>query len=70
MSQIPFDRDAETLRPREASKLLTSSGFQVRSTTFHFFFPSALRVLRGFEPHLRTIPLGGQYCVLAQRLDD
>jgi SAM-dependent methyltransferase len=69
MSRIPFDRDADPLSPPVARQLLTSVGFRVLETTFCFFFPSQLKALRGIEPRLRRIPLGGQYCVLAQKPD-
>ena len=68
MSRIPFDRDADTLSPPAARALLRSAGFRVVETTFSFFFPSQLKGLRGLEPRLRRLPLGGQYCVLAQKL--
>jgi SAM-dependent methyltransferase len=69
MSRIPFDRDAEPLSYREARDLLALEGFRILGTTFHFFFPAQLKALRRFEPRLRGLPLGGQYCVLAERVD-
>jgi SAM-dependent methyltransferase len=68
MSRIPFDRDADPLSSRAARELLTSAGFRVVDTTFCFFFPSQLRALRSLEPRLRRLPLGGQYCVLAEKV--
>jgi SAM-dependent methyltransferase len=67
MSRIPFDRDAIPLSYRESQALLRTAGFDVLGTSFHFYFPSPLKALRVLEPLLRGIPLGGQYCVLAQR---
>ena len=46
-----------------ARAVLTS----VVATSSHFYFPSALKALRRFEPFLEGVPLGAQYCVLAQR---
>ena len=67
MSRIPFDRDAIPLPYRETQVLLRSAGFRIRETTFHFYFPSLLKALRRLEPLLRRVPLGGQYCVLAEK---
>jgi hypothetical protein len=67
MKRIPFDRDAKPLSYLEAQKLLTRCGFRIVATSFHFYFPALLRTLRRFEPYLERLPLGAQYCVLAQR---
>jgi SAM-dependent methyltransferase len=67
MSRIPFDRDAVPLSYPESKALLASAGFALLETTFHFFFPFALRALRRLERWLVRAPLGGQYCVLAMK---
>lgn len=67
MSRIEFDRDAITLSPPEARRLLAAEGFEVLGTTFRFFFPRSLRVFRRTEPLLSRIPLGGQYQVLCRK---
>jgi SAM-dependent methyltransferase len=67
MSRIPFDRDAITLSYLEAQALLRRAGFRAVATSFHFFFPSALRALRRAEPWLERVPFGAQYCVLARK---
>jgi len=67
MRRIPFDRDAETLTPGEARRLLVEGGFSVIRTDFLFIFPHALRALRGIERRLARVPLGAQYVVLARR---
>ncbi|MBW7907511.1 MAG: methyltransferase domain-containing protein [Kiritimatiellae bacterium] len=69
MSRIPFDREAITLAPPEARRLLRASGLQVRRSDSYFYFPRALRALRCLEPALARLPLGAQYLVLAQRPD-
>lgn len=67
MSRIPFDRDARTISPRAARALLRSNGFILAGPNRHlFFFPASLKALRGLEPLLRSVPLGGQYLVLAR----
>lgn len=67
MKRIPFDRDAKLLSYREAEALLVSAGFRIVATSFHFYFPSWLKPLRSLEPFLTRVPLGAQYCVLAQK---
>lgn len=69
MSRIPFDRDARTLSPPEARRLLRASGFEVVLTDFLFIFPAFLSALRWLEHRLTALPLGGQYLVLARKLD-
>ncbi|MDO8539745.1 MAG: class I SAM-dependent methyltransferase [Opitutaceae bacterium] len=67
MSRIPFDRDAITLRPGEARRLGEEAGANWIETTFHFYFPNALRAFRRVEIWLRRLPLGGQYLVVLRK---
>jgi SAM-dependent methyltransferase len=67
MSRIPFDREAITLSPPEATALLRKGGFQVLQTDYLFLFPKFLKFLRWIEPLLSPIPLGGQYQVLTRK---
>jgi SAM-dependent methyltransferase len=67
MRRIPFDRDAVTLSPIEARRLLRSAGFQILRTDAWFLFPRALRWLRPLESLIHRLPLGGQYLVLARK---
>ena len=67
MARIPFDRDAITLRSSEARRLGESAGGRKIETSFHFYFPKTLQVLRGAEKWLRRLPLGGQYLVVLQK---
>jgi len=67
MSRIPFDRDAITLTPIEAGRLLRGGGFDVLQTDFAFIFPRALSWLRGLEPLVSRLPLGAQYQVLCRK---
>ncbi len=67
MRSIPFDRDAETLTSHATRRLLRGVGFEVIHTDFLFFFPRVLRRLRGVELHLRRLPLGAQYMVVARK---
>jgi SAM-dependent methyltransferase len=67
MRRIPFDRDAITLSPPQARRLMVSGGFEILRTDFLFFFPRALSIFRKLEPRLQKLPLGGQYQVLCQK---
>lgn len=67
MSRVPFDADAEMLFPFQARKLLRAAGFRILETDSCFVFPGPLAALRGLEPRLCKLPLGGQYLVLAQK---
>jgi len=68
MRRIPFDRDAVTLSPPAARRLLREHGFEVMRTDFLFFFPRPLSWLRCLEPYLASLPLGAQYEILCRKI--
>jgi SAM-dependent methyltransferase len=67
MSRIPFDRDAITISPPEARRLLRNAGFESVRTDYLFLFPRILRWLRPLERLVVGVPLGAQYLVLARK---
>lgn len=67
MSRTPFDRDAITLTPPEARRMLKAGGFEILRTDFLFFFPRLLSWFRRLEPSLVRIPLGAQYQILCRK---
>jgi SAM-dependent methyltransferase len=67
MSRIPFDRNAVTLTPPEARRMLDAGGFEILRTDFLFIFPSMLGWFRGIEPLLSRMPFGAQYQVLCRK---
>jgi SAM-dependent methyltransferase len=67
MSRIPFDRDAMTLTPPEARRLLREGGFEIIRTHFLFIFPRFLRCCRFIEPLVAGCPFGAQFQVLARK---
>jgi len=67
MSRIPFDHDAITLSPPQSRRLVRAAGFEVLRTDCLFIFPHFLRWLRGLEPHLSALPIGGQYELLCRK---
>ncbi len=68
MSRIPFDRDAITLSPLQARRLLKQAGFEIIRTDFTFIFPRALAFLRGLERFFCRLPLGAQYQILCRKV--
>jgi SAM-dependent methyltransferase len=68
MSRCAFDRDAITLTPPGARRLLRDGGFEILRTDFRFIFPRALCIFRGLENLLYGVPLGTQYQVLCRKL--
>lgn len=68
MRRIPFDREAQPFRAREAQRLLRQGGFSfLYPPSYLFYFPRPLAFLRRMEPFLVRIPLGAQYHLLAQK---
>ena len=67
MSRVSFDKDAITITPPEARAMLKAGGFEIMGTSSRFYFPRALAMLRGLEPALARLPLGGQYLVWCRR---
>ena len=67
MSRCVFDRDAITLTPPQACRLMRAGGFEIVRVDFYFIFPRALRWLRGIEPWVSRLPLGAQYQVLCRK---
>jgi SAM-dependent methyltransferase len=67
MSRLPFDRDAVTLTPNVARRLVRAGKFEVERTDFLFIFPRVLRWLRGIESHISHWPIGAQYQILCRK---
>ena len=67
MNKIPFDKDAVTISPNEAPKLLENAGFEIVQRDAWFIFPRALKVFRSLEWLLHSLPIGAQYLVLARK---
>jgi SAM-dependent methyltransferase len=67
MDRCPFDKDAITLSPPEARRMLREGGFQVLRSDYKFIFPRSLRWMRWSEKLVQRLPLGGQYQVLARK---
>jgi SAM-dependent methyltransferase len=62
-----FDRDAELLTRREASRLLREAGLSDPGGRYILFFTRESGLLRRVERGLGWLPLGAQYAVFAQR---
>jgi SAM-dependent methyltransferase len=68
MSRCAFDRDAITLTPPEARRLLRAGGFEILRTDFRFIFPRVLRALRKIEDLVYRLPFGTQYQILCRKI--
>jgi SAM-dependent methyltransferase len=67
VSNCEFDRDAELLTRRQATRLLREQGLGEPEGRYIVFFTRRSRLLRGIERRLGWLPLGAQYAVVAQR---
>jgi SAM-dependent methyltransferase len=67
MSRCPFDKDAQTLSPPAARRLLRSRKFEILRTSYLFIFPHSLSWLRSLERPLVSIPLGAQYLIICRK---
>jgi SAM-dependent methyltransferase len=62
-----FDRDAELLSRREASRLLSRPGLADPGSRYIEFFTRDSGLFRAIEARLGWLPLGAQYAVFAHR---
>lgn len=69
MAHCAFDKDAVTLNPPEAKRLVRSEGFTILRTDFLFIFPRLLKLARPAEKFASKLPLGAQYQILCQKTD-
>jgi hypothetical protein len=69
MAHCAFDKDAVTLSPPEAKRLVRSEGFTILRTDFLFIFPRFLKLARPAEKLVSKLPLGAQYQILCQKAD-
>jgi ubiquinone/menaquinone biosynthesis C-methylase UbiE len=65
VGSCPFDGNARLIRAKQFVERYCESGWKNVKVHYHIFFPHALAGLRGLEPYLSGIPLGGQYSVTA-----
>ena len=69
MAHCAFDKDAVTLSPPEAKRLVLSEGFAILRTDFLFIFPRFLKLARPAEKLVAKLPLGAQYQILCRKTD-
>lgn len=67
MAKCVFDKDAVTITPTEAVRMLRKQGFQIMQRDFLFFYPRILKALRFMEPWMSALPIGAQFLVLCQK---
>lgn len=68
MSRCEFDVGAILVTPAELRRLLRQNGFDVVRTDYLFVFPRFLAWFRPLEKWMSWLPFGGQYQVLARRI--
>ena len=61
--RTPIDRNAVLLWAAEVRGALRTAGLAHLRTSYIMFFPPRLHWMRGLEPFLGWLPLGGQYVV-------
>ena len=67
VGRCPVDVDAELLTARQTRQLMEASPFSVVSTDYLLFLPERVFDRAAcLENVVRKVPLGGQYCVVAQ----
>jgi ubiquinone/menaquinone biosynthesis C-methylase UbiE len=62
-----FDEHAELIVAPSMRRRARAAGFAAASVRYRIFFPHFLRGLRPLEPLLTWLPLGAQYCVIAEK---
>lgn len=65
VNTCPFDVNARLIRAGRFARAFREAGWREPRLRYHLFFPRALSRLRWLEPHLASVPLGGQYSILA-----
>ena len=69
MKRIPFDRDAVKVPAWIVRTHLRRAGFIPVYTAYLFFFPKFLSTIRPLERFLLRVPFGGQYGVIARKIN-
>jgi len=65
--RCPLDEGVELLYAREMTRLYREANLGQAHTRFILFFPKQFKFLRGFEPYLSWLPLGGQFYVCGRK---
>lgn len=66
-SKCELDRDAEYCYPSATSRLLRSSGFNVKKLRYFLIAPFYFKFSRNLEAFLARIPIGAQYYTVAEK---
>lgn len=67
VNTCPFDINAKLISARRFAQRYRAAGWSRLKLRYHVFFPRALAALRGVEPALAWLPLGGQYSITATK---
>ncbi len=67
VNTCPFDANARLIRASSLVRAAKAAGWISPQIRYHVFFPRVLARLRGLEPSLSWLPLGGQYSMIARK---
>ena len=70
VSQCEYDKDANLISQKEMIKLLLKKKFTNIQSGYYLFFPEIFKFFRPLEKFMRWIPLGGQYFIAAQKINN
>jgi hypothetical protein len=68
VSRTPVDQNAVLLTGREASSLISASGFAADACPYFLYLPQGLGAIRRLESLLFRIPAGGQFALFGRKI--
>jgi SAM-dependent methyltransferase len=70
VKRIPVDEHAVLLTAGESRRMMRAARFEIAATRYFLYVPQRIyRRARAVETALARVPLGGQYCVAAIKVD-
>lgn len=69
VNSCPYDADAELLKLSNCKKILKKCGLAIKKTGYTLLFPWRLPFLLKIEKSLEYFPFGGQYYVMAEKMN-
>jgi ubiquinone/menaquinone biosynthesis C-methylase UbiE len=65
VNTCPLDVNAVLIKAGEMKRRCAKAGYSMAKIHYRVFFPAGLKALRPLENHLRWVPLGAQYYIVA-----
>lgn len=66
--RCPLDEDAILIPQWKMKCLMSTTSLSVIQSSYCYFFPDSLKLLRPFERRIGFLPIGGQYWVMAEKI--